>query len=85
MIRIAVDLNVRVQGHRTYAGFEDVVGAANADHLVAVGDKVLAWEPEDDIVTDATVCAVDEATRIIYLDVDWYAFRDASTGQSGSS
>lgn len=77
MIRIVVDLNVRVQGHRTYAGFEDVVGATDPDHPVAVGDKVLAWEREDDIVTDATVCAVDEGCRIIYMDVDWHGFRDA--------
>lgn len=71
MKRISVDLNVRVHGNQTYAGFEDT------EQPVHVGEQVLAWEPEDDIVADATVTEVDGQRRLIYLAVDWYSFRQA--------
>ena len=38
---VEIDLNVRVEGGRTYAGLEDVCGGP-----VAAGDEVVAVEPE---------------------------------------
>jgi hypothetical protein len=71
--RIEIDPNVRVRGNQTYTGFEDVQGARS----VCVGDMVLAWEREDDIVTDAHVVDVDEERRLVYLAVDWHGWRKA--------
>lgn len=58
--RVQVDLNVRVRGNQTFAGFEDIdpatitrARASRADGPVAVGDKVHV--AEDDIIGDA-VC-----------------------------
>lgn len=76
MKRVQVDLNVRVRGNKTYAGYEDVVPEGAP---VAVGEQVLVWEAEDDIVTDGTVIELDDEKQIIYLDVDWRGFRDAHT------
>lgn len=83
-VRIAIDLNVRVRGRQTYAGFEDVregrgfsrarTSAVNGP--VEVGDKVLAVEPEDRIVADAVVVDIDEERQLVYLSVDWQGFRD---------
>lgn len=74
MKRVKVDLNVRVRGNKTYAGYEDVVPEGAT---LVVGEQVLIWEPEDDIVTDGTVIELDDAKQIVYLDVEWYSFRDA--------
>jgi hypothetical protein len=38
---------------------------------------VLAWEPEDNIVTDAVVVDVDEEKRLVYLAVEWGQWREA--------
>jgi len=70
--RITIDPNVRVRGNQTYSGFEDIQAGAP----VAVGDKVLAVEAEDGIVTDAAVTDVDEERRLVYLEVDWRGWRD---------
>lgn len=73
-VRIAIDPNVCVQGwDGTYSGFEAVrpLGAP-----LAVGDPVLALEPIDGIVTDATVTGVDPEKKLVYLAVDWRGWRD---------
>lgn len=83
-VRIEIDPNVRVRGNKTYAGFEDIQAAGqltrtrpdHADGPIAVGDKVLAWESEDDIVTDAEVVGIDYERRLVYLAVDWRGWRD---------
>ena len=83
---VEVDLNVRVRGNRTFAGFEDVTpGDATVTRLtkasapVTVGEKVLAVEPEDGICTDATVIDINEEKQLIYLAVDWHGFREMET------
>jgi hypothetical protein len=40
MTRVQIDLNVRVRGNATYAGFEDVTGPLAVDQVVEV------FEPE---------------------------------------
>jgi hypothetical protein len=83
-VRITIDPNVRVRGNKTYAGFEDIQEQGNlglsrperADGPLAVGDKVLAVEVEDGIVTDAEVVDIDHENRFVYLAVDWSGFRD---------
>jgi hypothetical protein len=87
-VRVEIDPNVRVRGNKTYAGFEDVqqAGQLTVTRLshpvspVSVGDKVLAWESEDDIVTDAEVVDVDQERQLVYLAVDWSGWRDADRG-----
>jgi hypothetical protein len=69
-VRIAVDLNVRVRGNQTYSALDDANGP------VAIGDKVLAVEPESGIVADARVTDVSEQFGFVYLEVDWHSFRD---------
>lgn len=61
-VRVEVDLNVRVRGNQTYAGFEDVqpgsvtyARASRADGPVSVGDAVHVVEPFEGIVADAIV------------------------------
>lgn len=70
--RIKIDLNVRVAGHLTYAGFEDVVPEGS---VVRLGEQVLAWEPECGMAADAVVHAIDDGTETVYLDVDWKSLR----------
>jgi hypothetical protein len=69
-VRIAIDLNVRVRGNQTYSALHD------ADGPVAVGDKVLAVEPETGVTAGAVVTAVSEEFGFVYLAVDWSSFRD---------
>lgn len=61
-VRIEVDLNVRVRGNQTFAGFEDVqpgtvtyARASCADGPVSIGDAVHVVEPSDGIIGDAIV------------------------------
>lgn len=86
-VRIAIDPNVRVRGNKTYAGYEDVQAAgqltrtrtSRAEAPVSVGQRVLAWESEDDIVTDAVVVDVDDEKQVIYLAVEWGNWRERLT------
>lgn len=61
-VRVEIDLNVRVRGNQTFAGYEDVdpatvtrTRASRADDPVAVGDKVLVTCTPDEIEGDAVV------------------------------
>lgn len=84
LARIVIDPNVRVRGHGTYAGFEDIQVGRNfglsrmerAGGMLVPGQRVLAVETEDQIVTDAIVTEVDHERRLVYLLVDWRWFRD---------
>lgn len=71
--RVEIDLNVRVRGNETYAGLEHVHGP------IEVGQDVLAWESEDDIVGHATVTDIDMRRRLVYLAVDWRSLREAES------
>lgn len=71
-VRIAIDLNVR-------GGNSAPLTAA--DGLVSVGDEVLAVEPFDGIVADATVVDLDDEQGMVYLAVDWGTLRDDPAAQ----
>jgi hypothetical protein len=68
--RVAIDLNVRVRGNQTYAGFED------ADRSLATGDEVEVFEPETGLAGPGRVTDVDNKRRLVYLAVDWPALRE---------
>jgi hypothetical protein len=63
--RVEIDLNVRVRGNLTYAGFED------ADGPVAVGQPVEVFESESGLAGRGTVSEIDWDARLIYLRVAW--------------
>lgn len=65
--RIALDLNVRVRGNQTYAGFEDVEGA----FIPTVGEAVEVYERESGISGKAEVTEVDEDRKLVFLLIDW--------------
>ena len=71
LVKIEIDLNVRVKGNLTYAGFENVTGA-----LPAVGTRVKVYESESELSGYATVASLDHKRKIIYLDVDWTLLHD---------
>jgi hypothetical protein len=75
-IEIVIDPNVRVEGNRTYAGFEDVLGGFVSD--LHPGDHVTVVEEESDVVGDATIYSVDIGTQLIYLTVEWKTLRRRS-------
>ena len=68
--RVAIDLNVRVRGNQTYAGFEDVDGS------LAPGDDVEVYEPETGLVGHGRVTDVDDTRQLVYLIVDWAGLRE---------
>lgn len=67
--RVAIDLNVRVRGNQTYAGFEDVTG------VVTPGGYVEVYEPETGVTGPAEVVEVDHEHQLVYLAVDWGKLR----------
>ena len=70
--RVAIDLNVRVRGNQTYAGFEDVDGG------LAPGDEVEVYEPETGLVGTGHVTDVDNQRQLVYLKVDWSGLHEPS-------
>jgi hypothetical protein len=76
---IAIDLNVRVRGEQTYAGFEDVEGP-----LPRVGDTVRVRESESRVQGTAVVTEVDQARQIVYLAVDWSALTSPEAARSSA-
>ena len=87
--RFEIDLNVRVRGDKTYAGFEDLqpgtVTYARPDHVppeLAVGQPVLVVEPEDAIIADGQIVEIDHERRFVYIAVDWHSFRDDDLHQT---
>ena len=67
MTRLRIDPNVRLDGGRTYVGFEDVL----TYEVPRAGDWVEVIEPESGIVGYATVERVNVGARLIYLLIDW--------------
>lgn len=68
--RVAIDLNVRVRGNETYAGFEDVDGG------LAPGDLVEVYERETGLRGSARVTKVDNQRQLVFLAVDWPSLRE---------
>jgi hypothetical protein len=77
--RVAVDLNVRVRGNQTYAGFEDV------DVGLAPGDLVEVYEAESGFAGQARITDVDNARRLVYLTVDWGELRETRASGKAAS
>lgn len=65
--RLKVDLN------RRYEGLTPAKFGANPPTL---GQRVHAYEPEDEVVADATVRRIDRNRLLALLDVDWESMRD---------
>lgn len=72
-----IDLNVRRPGWReaggTYVGFEDITGP-----FPTLGVQVSVVEPESGAHGHATVVAIDHASRLVYLDLNWAALSGGS-------
>jgi hypothetical protein len=66
---IEIDLNVRVRGNGTYAGFEDVTGS------LSVGEQVEVFESESSLVGVGRVTEIDPVRQLVYLSVDWASLR----------
>jgi hypothetical protein len=74
--RIEIDLNVRVRGNGTYAGFEDVVGP------LAVGDEVEVYESESGLLGKGRVAEIDTVGELVYLSVDWATLTEQAAPQA---
>ena len=74
--RVRIDLNVRVRGNGTYAGFEDVYGP------IAVNDLVHVFEPESGFEGEGRVTEIDVAAQLVYLTVDWGALSSLTRKQA---
>lgn len=66
--RVQIDLNRRDHAGRTPARYYG--------ETPSVGERVLAFEPEDGVCVDAVVAVVDVDRCRIALDVDWDSMRD---------
>lgn len=71
LLRIPIDLNVRVKGNQAMAGFEDVPG------MVAKGDQVEIYEAETGLHGLATVNEIDPGKRLIFMITDWHLLEEA--------
>lgn len=71
MTRVLIDLNVRVRGNDTYAGFEDV-----DSWPISVGSVVEVFEPESGVHGGGRVNDIDLVRRLVYLSVDWASLTD---------
>jgi hypothetical protein len=72
--RIEIDLNVRIRGRQTFAGFENIHGG----HLPEVHDYVTVFEPETGLEGNGRVTEVDLDRQVIYLAVDWASMTEPS-------
>jgi hypothetical protein len=79
--RVEIDLNVRVWGNRTVAGFEDCEGWADGAQRPTVGDVVEVFAPldPDDPRVEAygpgKVMTVDLVRNLLFIEVDWQAMQ----------
>jgi hypothetical protein len=69
--RIEIDLNVRGPEGRTRAALRHIQGS------IAVGERVLVFEPDEKVETMATVAAISTDGRFAYLDVEWDLLHEA--------
>lgn len=72
-MRVRIDPNIRVQGGRTLADFDDVEGFDASD--LHVGEAVTVYEPESGLRGMGSVVEVDPGRRLVVLDVDWPSLR----------
>jgi hypothetical protein len=63
--RVEIDPNVRIGRTITFSGFDD------CDRVPSVGEPVVVYESEAGIEGPAVCSGIDEAKRLVYLDVDW--------------
>lgn len=68
MIRIAIDLNVRVEGGHTVAGFARVEGDPS---VLAVHDEVTVFERETGVEGSGRIVKVDTGRQLVFIDVEW--------------
>lgn len=68
MQRIQIDINRRNRAGQTPATYS---GPAPR-----VGERVVAFEPEDGVCADAVVASVELDRCAVALDVDWATMRD---------
>lgn len=79
-VEIIIDPNVRIEGKRTYAGFEDVIGGFVND--LHPGDAVTVVEDESDYVGAAIIYGIDAAKELIFLTVDWSSLQPRETSET---
>jgi hypothetical protein len=72
MTKIRVDFNRRSQDGKVIAS------SRRADGAVAIGDKVQAVQPEEDMAFDAIVAAIDDKGRV-FLEMLWESAEPAPT------
>ena len=63
--RIEIDLNVRIRGNGSFAGFEDVRGP------ISVGQEIEVYEQESAVFGRGRVTEIDSERELVYLSVDW--------------
>lgn len=68
MRRLQIDINRRNRAGQTPTSY---VGPTPF-----IGERVLAFEPEDGVCANAVVAAVNTDRRTVTLDVDWDSMRD---------
>jgi hypothetical protein len=68
MRRIQIDLNRRNASGQTPARY--------AGLAPALGEAVIAYEPEDGVCVDAAVAHVDPYRSVVLLAVDWESIRE---------
>ncbi|MHA7176941.1 hypothetical protein ACX80D_09815 [Arthrobacter sp. Sr24] len=71
---VTIDPNVRVNGNKTYAAFEDVRGGD-----AHINDHVRVQVDETDLVGNGVVSSLDWESRLVYLEVDWSSIRPDPT------
>jgi hypothetical protein len=67
---IQIDLNVRVNGNQTYAGFENIIQGSLPSPYLGY-QFVTVTEIESGLTGPGIVTEMDYDKKIIYLDVDW--------------
>jgi len=77
--RVAIDLNVRVRGDQTYAGFEDVEG-----DMPFQGARVEVYERESGVFGKAEVIEIDSDRQLIFLRVNWAALVERTVLPAGA-
>lgn len=65
LVRVEIDLNVRLGDGTTRAGIED------ADGELVVGQRVIVYESESGLTGPGLVMRVDQLAGLAYLAVDW--------------
>lgn len=78
--KVRIDLNVRVRGNGTFAGFEDLLEGS-----LGVGEEVIVVEDESGVSGPARVSEIDLNSQLIYLDVEWAELKRPSPSAPSQS